>query len=207
MLLNRVETLLMNNPVRELVQRHHEVPQLLRLGGSMPRPGVALEIGCGRGVGIDCILDSFGAGSVDAFDLDPRMVRRARARQAHRGNRVRIWAGDATRVEAPDDHYDAAFDFGIVHHIPAWREALCEVHRVLKPGGRFYAEEMYREFVTHPFWRRVLDHPQGDRFDHEQFSEGMREAGLRVVAERRGLYHYGWIVAEKPGGVRGGIDR
>ena len=36
------------------------------------------------------------------------------------------------------------FDFGIIHHVPQWRRALAEVARVLKPGGRFYAEEVLR---------------------------------------------------------------
>ena len=50
MLLNRVEYLLMNNPVRAAIQRHFEAPRLLRMRGALPG-GVALEIGCGRGVG------------------------------------------------------------------------------------------------------------------------------------------------------------
>jgi hypothetical protein len=44
------ELALMSNPVRALVQRHVEVPRLLRLGGRMTG-GRALEIGCGRGAG------------------------------------------------------------------------------------------------------------------------------------------------------------
>lgn len=69
MLLNRVEKALMNNPVRAAVQRLYEGERLMRLGG--PAKGkVCLEIGCGRGVGAEIILDRFGAARVDAFDLD-----------------------------------------------------------------------------------------------------------------------------------------
>lgn len=73
MLLNRFEYLFMNNPVRAAVQRHVEARRLLRMGGPV-QGGRALEIGCGRGVGVGIVLDQFGAGSVDAFDLDRRMV-------------------------------------------------------------------------------------------------------------------------------------
>jgi hypothetical protein len=75
MLLNRAETLLMNNPVRAAIQRHFEARRLLELGGPLPG-GTALEIGCGRGVGTELILDVFGADRVDAIDLDPAMVER-----------------------------------------------------------------------------------------------------------------------------------
>ena len=35
MRLNTVETVLMHNPVRTLIQRHYEAPLLARLGGSV----------------------------------------------------------------------------------------------------------------------------------------------------------------------------
>jgi trans-aconitate methyltransferase len=41
-----------------------------------------LEIGCGRGVGTEIILERFGARRVFAFDFDPTMVKRARRRLA-----------------------------------------------------------------------------------------------------------------------------
>jgi ubiquinone/menaquinone biosynthesis C-methylase UbiE len=69
-----------------------------------------LEVGCGRGVGaelIELILDVFGAGEVDAFDLDPRRVERARRRLQRRKAKVRLGVGDATAITAPDAHYDA----------------------------------------------------------------------------------------------------
>lgn len=59
MLLNKAEKLLMNNPVRAAVQRHYEAKQLCDLGGVMDG-GRALEIGCGRGVGTEIIVDRFG---------------------------------------------------------------------------------------------------------------------------------------------------
>ena len=79
MRLNPIEFILINNPVRAAVQRHVEARRLLRMGG--PVPGArALEIGCGRGVGATLILEVFEAATVHAFDLDHRMVVRARRR-------------------------------------------------------------------------------------------------------------------------------
>lgn len=196
MKLNRLETVAMNNPLRSLLQRHLEARRLLRMGGRVDGSR-CLEVGCGRGVGVELIFDMFGAARVDAFDLDPRMIARARKRLARRDG-VSLWVGDATAIEAEDQTYDAVFDFGIVHHIPCWRAALVEIHRVLKPGGRLYAEEVLARFVTHPLWRRLLDHPQQDRFDAAQFAEGLEGVGLRVRGVEPLLDLFAFYVAERP---------
>lgn len=197
MLLNRIEYALMNNPVRAAIQRHYEAARLLRMGGRM-NGGLALEIGCGRGVGSELVLDVFGADRVDAFDLDPSMVAQARERLRARGARARQWVGDAAHVAAPDRHYDAVFDFGIVHHVPDWRSAFAEVRRVLKPGGRLYLEEVLRAFIVHPITRRLLQHPLEDRFDVAGLLEGLRAVGLVPRAHESLWGGFVWVVADRP---------
>jgi ubiquinone/menaquinone biosynthesis C-methylase UbiE len=194
MLLNAVEKAMMNNPVRAAIQRRFEARRLLEMGGALPAGARALEIGCGRGVGTELVLDLFGAESVDAFDLDPDMVARAKNRL---GDRARIWVGDAEKIDAADATYDAVFDFAIIHHVPAWRNAIAEAARVLRPGGRFYLEEIMRAFIHNPVWRRVLDHPMEDRFDVCELREALVDAGFAIVAERRLFDQAAWFVAEK----------
>ena len=196
MLLNRLEFALMNNPVRAALQRHFESRRLLRMGGPM-HGGRALEIGCGRGVGTGLILDVFGADIVDAFDLDPRMVALARERLRPRAPRVRLWVADATSIPVPGATYDAVFDFGIIHHIPEWRLALGEVGRVLKPGGRFYAEEVLSGFIGHPIVRRLLNHPRADRFDGADFGAALHDAGLAMEATEEMWGAVAWFAARK----------
>jgi ubiquinone/menaquinone biosynthesis C-methylase UbiE len=187
----------MNNPVRAAIQRRFEAARLLRMGGPLPG-GAALEIGCGRGVGAELVLDLFGADSVDAFDLDPRMVALARERLRSRTSRARFWVGDATSIPAPDSIYDAVFDFGIIHHLPRWRPALSEVRRVLKPGGRFYAEEVLGRFIRQPIARRLLEHPQSDRFDREVFCAALTESGLEPLSSEEMWRSFAWFIARKP---------
>ena len=197
MILNRVEKLMMNNPVRSAVQRHFEARRLLQLGGAMSG-GHALEIGCGRGVGTELVLDVFGADRVDAFDLDPDMVNLARDRLNGRGVQVRLWTGDASAIDALDGSYDAVFDFGIIHHIPAWRSAVAEVNRVLEPGGRFYAEEVLEPFIHNPLWRRLLEHPMRDRFDQGRFLDALRDVGFDVIGTSDLWRQFAWFVSDKP---------
>ena len=105
------------------------------------------------------MFDIFGAESVDAFDLDPRMIELASRRLRARGESVCLWTADITAIPAANNHYDAVFDFGVIHHVPNWPDVLREVYRVLKPGGRFYAEEVLEKLICRPLCRFLLDHP------------------------------------------------
>ena len=197
MILNRLEFLLMNNPLRAALQRHVEARRFLRMGGAQ-RGARALEIGCGRGVGVELILDIFGATTVDGFDLDPRMVAKAQRRLSSRAPSVRVWVGDAAAINAPDAAYDAAFDFGIIHHVPNWRDVLVEVHRVLRPGGMFYAEEPLGSLLNHPLVHRLFAHPVADRFDAADFRSALCAARLIPVREEQLWHAMFWFVAKKP---------
>ena len=201
--MNRAETWLVNSPPRRGLQRVYEVPALLRIGGRLLPGTRVLEIGCGSGYGSQLILERFGAATVDAVDLDPVMIGRAARRLARYGDRVRLAQGSATdlrtALDVDDDSYGAVFDFGIVHHIPDWREAITEVGRVLTPGGRFYFEEVTSHALARSTYRRLFDHPTGDRFSAEQFLDELAHYGLVVLGSLtrvQGDYLLG--VAAKP---------
>lgn len=179
MRMNRAETLLVNSPLRAVVQRTYETHVLRRLGGRLDG-GVALEVGCGRGVGLGIILEQFGADRAVGFDLDRDMVRQARHRLARYGDRVDVSVGDVTAIAAADATYDAVFDFAIVHHVPDWRAAVAEIRRVLRPGGRFYFTEVTRHALQRPTYRLLFDHPEHDRFSGDELIAELESVGLHV---------------------------
>lgn len=186
MLMNRIEKAAVNNPARRALQRFYEVPSLLRLaGGPLPAGSQAVEIGCGSGYGTRMILDRFGAAQVDALDLDPDMVAKARRRLADRPGRVRLEVGDATDLKAAfgaeDATYGAAFDFAIIHHIPNWRASVAEIARVLEPGGLFVFDEVTAHALARPTYRRLFDHPEHDRFSAQEFLAELPRHGLTVT--------------------------
>lgn len=180
MKLNAIEKLLMNNPIRSSLQKKKEAAVFERFGGKTEGAKV-LEIGCGRGVGTEIIFERFGAGEVDAFDLDPEMIRLAERRLSKfPAERLRLSVGDAERIDAPDSSYDAVFDFGIIHHVPHWRDSVQEVSRVLKPGGKFYFEEATQKALNRWFYRTFLEHPKENRFSGEAFIQELEESGIEV---------------------------
>ena len=180
MKLNAIEKFLMNNPLRAAIQRHYEAPRLERLGGRLDGMRV-LEIGCGRGVGTEILLKRFGAAHVHATDLDPQMVELAGKRLSNYiPARATVEVADASCIPAEDNTYDAVVDFGIIHHIPVWQEAIPELTRVLKPGGRFIFEEVTRQALERWLYRTFLVHPEKNRFSSDEFLAALEANGIHV---------------------------
>ena len=173
----------MNNTLRAALQRQFETPRLIGPRGSLAGKRV-LEIGCGRGVGMEILL-SLEADHVTGFDLDQRMVALAARRLAKYGDRARVFVGDAEAIDAPDDSFDAVVDYGVIHHIPHWQQTLKEIARVLKPGGTFYFEDLLKSLIS--TWPAPIffEHPQATQFYGREFRSELESAGLRVQKWRQ----------------------
>jgi SAM-dependent methyltransferase len=103
------------------------------------RGGNLLDAGCGTGRVSLLLSPHFRP--IDAFDIAPKAVARAR-RESERVNAgVRFHVADATKLPFADASYDnVVFAYNGIEGIAsdALRErALGELRRVLKPGGRF----------------------------------------------------------------------
>jgi len=170
--------MLVNNAFRAAAQRWIETPFLIDPDGSLNGKRV-LEIGCGRGVGVEILL-SLGAEHVTGFDLDPKMIALARKRLTNYGDRVRVFVGDAEAINAPDASFDAVVDYGVIHHIPQWHQALKEIARVLKPGAVFYFEDLLKSLISTWPAPLLFDHPQATQFYGYEFRAELASAGLRV---------------------------
>jgi SAM-dependent methyltransferase len=178
MKLNRLEFAVVNNPLRAAVQRWLETPLLLEDRRALHGRRV-LEVGCGRGVGLE-ILASLRAAEVSGFDLDPAMITLAYARAAARGVGAHAYVGDATAICAPDASFDAVVEYAILHHIPPWQKALGEIARVLRPGGIFYFDDLLRGFTTAWPISLLFDHPLQTQFEAAEFHAALEAHGLHV---------------------------
>jgi len=184
MKLNWVEKLAMNSPLRPVFQRK-EARQLLQLGGE-GKIERALEIGCGRGVGVEIIFELFTPAYVEAFDIDPDQVMRAKRRLGDKyKDRVNLYVGSATNIPAKDDQFDAVFDFGALHHVPENQKAIREIARVLKPGGRFYFMEIPSTFTMNPVIDFLTRHSPEAQFTWEELLRKLATAGLDVPENNR----------------------
>lgn len=105
-----------------------------RLKAVVPSPGRNLEIGIGTGR-IALPLHSAGV-SLVGIDLSEPMLRRLIANAG--GQRpFPLARADATLLPFSDGGLDSVLACHVLHLIPAWRECVAEIRRVLRPGGVF----------------------------------------------------------------------
>ena len=199
MLMNSIEYWAMNNPLRAFVQRHYEAPRLKQLSTSQTDD--VLEIGCGQGAGARIIYDLFSPQEYVGIDLDPRMIRRAKKRAGALPN-ASFLQGDVANLEFPDSCFDLVVDFGILHHVPDWRNALAEVHRTLRLDGEFLFEDLpletWEQGIGIPF-RRIADHPYEHMFRKQEFVDELESLGFAVETHENSplsFYHF-WGRAKK----------
>lgn len=172
----------MNNPIRGLSLRF-EAKKLRSMSPATTLERV-LEIGCGEGTGAKQILRYWQPKQLDAIDLDPKMI--ARAKRRIRNKNVVFRVGDVADLSfAASNTYDAVFDFGILHHVPNWQDALDELHRVLKPGGLLHIEDGSIEAFTKNrfgrFLHRILDHPYEQMYTKSAFDKSLRKLGFQEL--------------------------
>jgi ubiquinone/menaquinone biosynthesis C-methylase UbiE len=183
MKLNAIERAAMNNPLRAAHQHQREAGWFQRLAGGQLTGQRVLEVGCGRGVGVEVLLDRLDARQVTAFDLDPAMIDKAQRRLHGRAaEAVSLSVGDACEIEQPAASVDAVVEFGVIHHVPEWRTAIGEIARVLRPGGLLLFEDVPRHTLETWLFRRFTEHPREDRFEATEFAEELDRHGLRTTA-------------------------
>lgn len=131
-----------------------------------------LDLGCGPGADLVRFSEAVGPdGQLIGVDIDPDAVAQARMRSADLGN-VTIVHSDIRATGLGDASTDRVHTDRVLQHVDGLAEAIGEVARVLRPGGRFVAAEpdwdtlvisgdldvsrAYRSFVTEEVVRNAV---------------------------------------------------
>ena len=186
MKLTRLEKWFMNS-ARHARHTEQTVLALLEHVSLPPQPR-CLEIGCGQGAVTRVLLERCDA-QVVASDYDPAQVAVAQKRLADLGGPVDFRVVDARAMPFDGAMFDAVFSFGVLHHIPgAWREAVAETARVLKPGGWFVFTELVVSTWASRLMGRLL--PRLDRLDETALHAclAQNDLGLKHYARGQGEF-------------------
>ena len=180
MKLNGLEFFIMNSPLRVFFQERYELPILLKMLSSCEFDSV-LEIGCGNGNGTKLIKKYLNPSQITAIDLDDKMIQIAQEKNNDSSTAFRIM--DASKLDFPDQSFDAIFDFGIIHHIPNWKECIAELKRVLKDGGSLILEDLSLDsFSGFPgvLLKLLLAHPYEQMYTAEEFVGHLENVGFTI---------------------------
>ena len=110
--------------------------------------GRVLEVGCGTGRALTGYSED-----VELFALDPNFdaLHRARRRRAD----AALLCASAERIPFPDDSFDCVVSSLVFCSVPDAERGLCELKRVLRPGGRLLMLEHVQ--ARSKLGARVLD--------------------------------------------------
>jgi ubiquinone/menaquinone biosynthesis C-methylase UbiE len=109
-------------------------------------PGVTVDLGCGTGRVAKALVDGPGR-RVIAVDRSLPMLEVARSQMPPLD--VVLLRADARALPIGDRSVDTVVCSGVLHHLPAWSEAVTEAARVLRPGGRLIVREPN---TAYPAW-------------------------------------------------------
>jgi ubiquinone/menaquinone biosynthesis C-methylase UbiE len=104
--------------------------------------GFVVEIGAGTGLNFTHY--PAGVTRVAATEPDPHMLRRAREAARHATVPLRVERAAADELPFEDETVDTVVGTLVFCTIPNQARALAEIHRILKPGGRFLFLEHVR---------------------------------------------------------------
>jgi SAM-dependent methyltransferase len=117
-----------------------------------------LDVGCGTGTLAIAAKRHVGpSGRVYGVDASPEMLARAEKKAKRAGIDVLFKRAHAEALPFPEGQFDAVLSTVMLHHLPqkARLQAVREIRRVLKPGGRILAvdfegfSDQKRTFLSH----------------------------------------------------------
>ena len=147
---------------------------------SLPQGGLALDVATGTADLALALARRYPHGRVAAADFCPEMIDVGRVKVAAAGQnpRIRFVIGDALQLPFADRCFDAVTSGFALRNVADIPQALAEMARVVKAGGRVVCLEIAKP--TLPLFRQ---------FFHLYFYRLVPLLG-RVIAGQGGAYHY-----------------
>lgn len=141
-----------------------------------------LDVGCGSGVLLAQASAARRVAGVDASELQLGMAR-GRLRDRIAAGRAEVVLGDAQALPWEDDSFTAVCSLNCVKFLPDPQQALQEMHRVLRPGGRVVLT--VDEFVTEPGTSGTIDALGQWVWNEDELCQYMTQAGFGEVSATR----------------------
>jgi ubiquinone/menaquinone biosynthesis C-methylase UbiE len=148
--------------------------------------GQVLEVAIGTGLNLDFYPDDI---RLTGVDLSPAMLDQARDRASTLGRTVDLQEGDAQALAFPDNSFDTVVCTFSLCAIPDEGQAVAEMGRVLRPGGRLLLAD---HIASSAPWARAVQRllelvtiPLGGEHFRRRPLEQVRAQGFQVERQER----------------------
>ena len=122
-----------------------ETDQIIKSG---IKEGIALEVGPGPGyLGLEWLKKTEGT-KLKCIEISKNMIELARKNVREYGfreTRIEYIFGNAMDMPFSENSFDAVFSNGSLHEWEKTEIIFDEIHRVLKPGGKFFVSDLRRD--------------------------------------------------------------
>lgn len=152
------------------------------------RSETVLEIGAGMGAAM--VVAARTGAQIIAVDPTPYMRRISSLRRLALpdSERISVKDGAAESLPAADGSVDAVWSVNTMHHWPDLAQALKEIARVLRPGGRLLLVDEDFEDPTHPEHEQFMSARHGHAFteiDPEAMAATLKALGFESSEGRQ----------------------
>lgn len=153
-----------------------------------------LEAGCGTGRFCCLLARDFPSSTISGIDISENALKIAESMRLLFGfDNVSFKKGDLFSIDFPDNYFDVVFNEGVIEHFsldgnPTYKDALKEMVRVTKPGGKIIvAVPNWYNFI-HTFYKRILkllnkdfEYGYEKSFKHRELVKLYRDFGLKNI--------------------------
>jgi ubiquinone/menaquinone biosynthesis C-methylase UbiE len=150
-----------------------------------------LDLGCGTGALLRRLSETHPAALLSGLDPVPEMLTVARRRLPPEVELVEGWA---ERLPFASERFDVVVSCNMFHYVQRPADALREMNRVLRPGGRLVITDWCDDYLACrlcSLYLRLFRNAHFRIYGRQECSDLLREAGYGHVAVDR--YKINWL--------------
>ena len=155
--------------------------------------GVMLDVGCGEGRHIFGIMQDYPLMKCIGLDMDNESLEKAEEDYEYFKSISEAGAqflkGSAYSLPFPDESIDLIVCSEVLEHLHEYNDAVKEIHRVLKPGGKFYASvpATWPEKICWKLSEEYQNQPGGHLriFSQSGLISEIKESGFKFLSSEK----------------------
>ena len=155
--------------------------------------GIMLDVGCGEGRHIFGIMQQNPQMQCIGLDMDKKSLKKAEEGYAYFKSLsqagVEFLIGSAYSIPLPNDSVDFVICSEVLEHLHEYNDAINEIYRVLKPGGKFYASvpASWPEKICWALSKDYQNQPGGHLriFNQKKLIEEIKKSGFKFLSSEK----------------------